>query len=425
MYKEKKKYFLFPKLYSKHLLFLYFFIISCFKRGIQIFFEKEQKLAIEFIELYLFDLGDFLSIIPLLVMKKRMMDERNNINKTKIQNTINEAKIKNLHFKLYKKKKCGLYSNIFTFVYVDFIGQIASVIFYVVQNKQNLKVKRANLNPTSIFNIIAILLFSICLLHTKIYRHHVFSIIVNMVCFIVLTAIDISRIYADSNGNFSVSIIFLLVKTFSNVLYSLENVVSKIIFLYYYLSTFELLVWKAAIDFVNLIIFSIPFAFIELQGNNEEQKTVFEMIADVFEKKIYILICIVYMITNFFYTNMCLKIIDTFSPNHFVISRLLENIATFIFDLILNGMGETEDFIIRIISFILLILAALIYNEFLVINICGLGKYTKLFLDYEAKRDFSMSQGIIGIDDEDNDSNSAIEIKTYIVQNNNEFKDSD
>ena len=43
---------------------------------------------------------------------------------------------------------------------------------------------------------------------------------------------------------------------------------------------------------------------------------------------------------------MCLKIIDAFSPNHFVISRLLENIATFIFDLILNGMGETGDFII-------------------------------------------------------------------------------
>jgi len=424
MYKEKKKYFLFPKLYSKHLLFLYFFIISCFKRGIQIFFEKEQKLAIEFIELYLFDLGDFLSIIPLLIMKKRMKDERKNNNKTKIPNTINEAKIRNLYY-FNKKSKCALYSNIFIFVYVDFIGQIASVVFYVVQNKQNLKVKRANLNPTSIFNVIAILLFSICLLHTKIYRHHVFSIIVNMVCFIVLTAIDISRIYADSNGNFSVSIIFLLVKTFSNVLYSLENVVSKIIFLYYYLSTFELLVWKASIDFVNLIIFSIPFAFIELQGKDDEQKTVFEMIADVFEKKIYILICIVYMVTNFFYTNMCLKIIDTFSPNHFVISRLLENIATFIFDLILNGLGAIDDFIIRIISFILLLLAALIYNEFLVINICGLAKYTKLFLDYEAKRDFSMSQGIIDIDDEDNDSNNAIEIKSYIVQNNNEFKDYD
>ena len=72
MYNPKKKYLLFPKLYPKHLLFLYFFIISCLKKGIQIFFEEEQGLAIEFIELYLFDFGDFLSIIPSLIMKKRI-----------------------------------------------------------------------------------------------------------------------------------------------------------------------------------------------------------------------------------------------------------------------------------------------------------------------------------------------------------------
>jgi len=35
--------------------------------------------------------------------------------------------------------------------------------------------------------------------------------------------------------------------------------------------------------------------------------------------------------------------------------------------------------------FILLIISAFIYNEFLVINICGLSKNTKLFLDYEAE----------------------------------------
>ena len=68
------------------------------------------------------------------------------------------------------------------------------------------------------------------------------------------------------------------------------------------------------------------------------------------KKKIYILISIVLMITNFFYTNMCLKIIDAFSPNHFVISRLLENIAAFILDLIIHGKGKTEDLIIRIVS---------------------------------------------------------------------------
>ena len=421
MYGQKKKYLLFPKLYSKHLLFLYFFIISCLKKGAQIFFEKDQRLSIEFIKLYLYDFGDFLSIIPLLIMKKRMKNEQKD-NKIKIQN--NDINIQSYYNRTIKKSNCALYRNIFIFVYVDFIGQISSVIFYVIQNEQKLIVKQANLNSASIFNIISILLFSICLLHTKVYKHHIFSILINMICFIVLTAIDITRIY-NSGENIIISIIYLLVRIFSAILYSAENVIAKIIFLYYYLSTFELLVWKSIIDFFNLIIFTFLFIFIKLQDKEGEHKIVFEMIVDVFEEKIYILIFILYMLTNFFYTNMCLKIIDAFSPNHFVISRLLENLAVFIIDLIVNGPGTTGDLIIRIISFILLILAALIYNEFLVINICGLSKNTQLFLDYEAKYDFSFTQNINDDGDEDNKSAGVIEFKSYIIKNENELKDLD
>ena len=358
-------------------------------------------------------------------MKKRMKNEQKDNNKINIENVLNDANIQSFHYnRTIKKSNWALYRNIFLFVYVDFIGQISSVIFYVIQNEQKLIVKQANLNSASIFNIISILLFNICLLHTKVYKHHIFSILINMICFIVLTAIDITRIY-NSGENIIISIIYLLVRIFSAILYSAENVIAKIIFLYYYLSTFELLVWKAVIDFFNLIIFSFPFIFIKLQDKEGEQEIVFEMIADVFDDKIYILIFILYMLTNFFYTNMCLKIIDAFSPNHFVISRLLENLAVFIIDLIVNGPSSQEDLIIRIISFILLILAALIYNEFLVINICGLSKNTQLFLDYEAKYDFSFTQNINDGEDEDDKSAGVIEFKSYIIKNENELKELD
>ena len=39
--------------------------------------------------------------------------------------------------------------------------------------------------------------------------------------------------------------------------------------------------------------------------------------------------------------------------------------------------------------YILLLFAAFIYNEFFVINICGLANGTKLFLDYKEKNEFS------------------------------------
>ena len=58
-------------------------------------------------------------------------------------------------------------------------------------------------------------------------------------------------------------------------------------------------------------------------------------------------------------------------------------------------------------------------------------KYTKLFLDYEARKDFSSSLGIMGIDidnvdeEDDDKSDSVDEIKSYIINNNNEIKDSE
>ena len=42
---------------------------------------------------------------------------------------------------------------------------------------------------------------------------------------------------------------------------------------------------------------------------------------------------------------------------------------------------------LRIILYIFLLIIACIYNEFLVVNICGLCKDTKLFLDYQAKKE--------------------------------------
>ena len=70
--------------------------------------------------------------------KKNKNEKEDNIN-PEIQNTINVARIKNLYAfnKGIKKFKCTLYGNIFIFVYVDFIEQISSVIFYVIQDKKN------------------------------------------------------------------------------------------------------------------------------------------------------------------------------------------------------------------------------------------------------------------------------------------------
>ena len=381
---KKKKYFFFPKLQKKYLLFLFFFIAACCKKGIQIFLEDVRRIEIEFLKLYIYDVGDMLTIIPFIIMKNRSKSERENqditINKTgsNLEYIYNDLKD--------YQKICSTYRKIIIFTIIDFIAQISTVIYYIIIAQKKVVNKLANLNSVLIFNIFSVILFSIVILGTKFYKHHLFAILIDVLCLIILTITDIIIIYEEGD-NKSLNIIFLFIRIFSEILYSLENVIGKKLFLYYYLSTFSLLVNKSIFHFFYLIIFSLPFIFIKLDDKNGESKIVFYMIHDIFRDKIYYLIVIGYTISSFFFNNLCFKIIDEFSPNHFVISRIFEYFGIFIIDLITNGLDSELYLIIRIIMFILLILSSFIYNEFLVINICDLAKNTKLFLDYEANNE--------------------------------------
>ena len=58
--------------------------------------------------------------------------------------------------------------------------------------------------------------------------------------------------------------------------------------------------------------------------------------------------------------------------------------------------------------YIILLLIACIYNEFLVLNICGLSKDTKLFLDYKEKEDLLLTE----MTDEDSNQDDIESKKT-------------
>ena len=244
-------------------------------------------------------------------------------------------------------------------------------------------------------------------MHTKFYRHHLFAFSIDILCLIILTIIDLIHLFKDIGENEMMSIIYILIKILCVMLYSLENVWAKYMFLYNYLSSYALLTTKSLFHFIYLIIFSFPFVFKKIGIKDKEQRNIFSMIGEIFDDKTYYFIFIGYTIISFFYNNLCFKIIDIFSPNHFAISRLLENIGIFIMDLIINGPRSSEDLFVKILMYILLIIAALIYNEFLIINICDLSKNTKLFLDYEAEND-----------DQESDDASDINLENVLFENN-------
>ena len=116
------------------------------------------------------------------------------------------------------------------------------------------------------------------------------------------------------------------------------------------------------------------------------------MIGNIFkEYKIAILLYIIYLISSFFYNIFNLLIIDKFSPASTAIAFMSENLADFIIETVRNKIKNKIDidykFWIRFAMFILLIISSFIFNEFWVIDLCGLANGTKLFLDYKEQKD--------------------------------------
>ena len=62
----------------------------------------------------------------------------------------------------------------------------------------------------------------------------------------------------------------------------------------------------------------------------------------------------------------------------------------------------------------------MIYNEFLLINICGLSRYTKYYLDLEAKNEISMIGEILNDKESKNYIHSEREITLSYIESGDE-----
>ena len=249
------------------------------------------------------------------------------------------------------------------------------------------------------FNVIFLFLFSRLILKTSFYRHHYFSFIIFIICLIIIVILDFIEISNEKKSKIIISIIYLFVRIFGVFFYSIEDVLVQFMFLKYYFSPYSLLLIKAIIQFFYLILFSIPFFYIKFEEQNGQEILLFSMFEKIFQDKLNILLYIIFCINSFFYNIFNYLIINNFSANHSAITRIFENMGISLIILISRGIVKDYILAITIIMYIILIIASFIFNEFLVINICGLAKDAELFLDYKEKRDLSLIYNISDVDD--------------------------
>lgn len=385
---KKKKYFFIAKPHLKHLLFLFFFVISIAKNVIQDTFSNANNLSSPFFKVYIYIISDFLSFIPFIIVKIRTKGTKSSSN---LRSNNNDVKLIYVNQESFTNKKKIL--NIILLASIDYIAQISMVIYYLIKQEYKFDVNEVNLNSLLIFTILFIILLSKLLLHTQFYRHHYFSFFIIILCLCVLVILDIIQMNKDQDGNKLLANIYLILRIIRVFLYSLEDVIGKIILLYQYFTTYSLLFGKSVIQIILSIIFSFPFIFVEIKDEENNKRSIYSMIGDIFDDKLNIVKYICFAIISFFYNILCWQIIDIFSPNHFCLAQVFEGFGLLIKNLFESSL--TLDSYLRIIMYILLILISCIYNEFIVVNICGLGKDTKLFLDFKEEDDKLLSRNTI------------------------------
>ena len=334
-----------------------------------IYSPEENIKIIELFNLICYNLADLLSgFLVLYTYISSRSDKKETIVKKKSKNVIQYDLIYN-DLSIREKK----YSFILLISFLEFIGRFSDFFFYLILNIN--RIRDGEITWLISIDILSRIVFSNLILKSKIYNHHILSIILTILglCSMSAGAFIIIKDTELSNWPYFIS---LAIKF---VILSLEDVINKLLLTDKFLLPQSLMFLRGlfnSIMFVLFILFIYLMKFMDFSFNINDSKS-----------NIYIQISliIVYIFFAFLRSFSVIKVIDIFSPQH--VSFI--NVIFYLFRL-LNCRINSKDNIALIIndSLCLFIIAfsTLVFNEILIIKACGLDENTKNgFLEKEKK----------------------------------------
>ena len=384
--------FFIPKLTTKHLYFLSFSIFA-FLRDVISFIDyndyldkgeidpkfKEQPVQKRYFDIITNIISDclqgFFVLFHRVKVKNDLFNNETNENKLEYpfydEMRISKNKEENnstfASFLQIMAKICG----------VDFFCQFIFLLFSLIYDKDDI-ILRKNNNYLLIVDILARFIFCRIILGTYFFMHHYFSMFINCGIFIILAAFDIHYIFEDVDSKTIFYFIFLIMQT---VAYSFEDVLNKIALTNESLTPYSLLFYKGLFEIPLFLVTTAITLPIQNAFND------FKSLDNGYKK--YVLVRrAIFIVFNIFRSLSLVKVIDTFSSQHLSILKVLESIFMFLYFLIDGQYDDHKSYIpIISISFFITIFTSLIYNEILVINLCGLQDYTKHGIEVKAEKD--------------------------------------
>ena len=247
--------------------------------------------------------------------------------------------------------------------------------------------------------------FSRIILKNKIYKHHIFALIICALGFFFMTFSDfISIIYEKKEIKAIYFALFILPRA---ILFPLADVYDKLLLTDRLFLPQNLMFYRGCIESLILIIAS-PILYFTLKLN-------FVNIIET-DLKIRILINAGFLIFIFLKAFCLMRVIDIFNAqivSFIVIAELLSGILNHFYKFIHLENSENEimkdkyGFIIDIISLIIIMFGTLVYNEMIIINRCDLNRNTEIGIIYAGKREI------------DNIRTSNLEDSQYVYYNEN------
>ena len=334
-----------------------------------IYSPEENIKIIELFNLICYNIADLLSgFLVLYTYISSRSDKKETIVKKKSKNVIQYDLIYN-DLSIREKK----YSFILLISFLEFIGRFSDFFFYLILNIN--RIRDGEITWLISIDILSRIVFSNLILKSKIYNHHILSIILTILglCSMSAGAFIIIKDTELSNWPYFIS---LAIKF---VILSLEDVINKLLLTDKFLLPQSLMFLRGlfnSIMFVFFILFIYLMKYMDFSFNINDSKS-----------NIYIQISLIIVYTFFAFLRSfsVIKVIDIFSPQH--VSFI--NVIFYLFRL-LNCRINSKDNIALIIndSLCLFIIAfsTLVFNEILIIKTCGLDENTKNgFLEKEKK----------------------------------------
>ena len=413
-----------PKLTKKHLLFLAFSISSFLRELLSLrdFYKditgeekKEDIVQKKYFDIIQNVISDLLQGILFLLYKIKLKREAKKLTKKKDNFEANEISF-DKEDNIYTNE--GIIKVMIKISGIDFLCQLLFLIFALIFKNENI-IKRSNQDFLLIIDITTRFLFCRMILNTYFYKHHIASMLVNSIVFLILGFFDIYNIASTegdkTNSNAIEKIFFAIVLVIQTTAYSYEDVLNKIALTKEYMNPYSLLFYKGLFQ-VPLVIATSLFILIYKDDNHYNVFQSFFNLDPKFKNFIFIKRSI-FIFFNILRSIFLVQVIDNFSSPFLSILKVLESLFIFIYNFFDNQYDKLYEKIIIPFLFVILVLTSLVYNEIVVLNIFGLQDYTQHGLDIQAEKD--LRDDITEISEINSENSSIVDSRkeSFVTQN--------